>query len=396
MVLSEGLDLPAIGCIILARPTKQMGLFRQMIGRGLRPAPGKTDLILLDHAAPSIGTASSRITSPGRWIPTASPRTSPSATARNGNGSDGPTILECTQLLAPCGSVAGLRSIAGSCRSANRRPSRSRTASWARSRQRRAVPNVYDPEERIRWHRMLVCIGLERGYKAGWAAVNYKEKFGTWPPTPRYAVIEPLPPSPEVRAWVRARLIAYAKDGDRHEEPEDAPQCVQRAVLGPPDRDDGGRRPSMSCLWARAVSWIASNWRLRHHGGDDHNGKIVGPFHCLVRTWNMGRNIIASAFSRIVALGFVAVTEQGSGGNREFHRPSKYRVTYRRTAYDPPTHEWHRIQTIEVAEAIAQAARHKKAQNGRFKFKTRYRNRTGTGTETVPETNPLPVRKTYL
>ena len=34
----------------LARPTKQLGLFRQMAGRGLRPAPGKTKLILMDHS----------------------------------------------------------------------------------------------------------------------------------------------------------------------------------------------------------------------------------------------------------------------------------------------------------------------------------------------------------
>src|SRR5207342_3164772 len=50
MVLTEGFDLPAIGCIVLARPTKQLGLFRQMAGRGLRPAEGKSDLILIDHA----------------------------------------------------------------------------------------------------------------------------------------------------------------------------------------------------------------------------------------------------------------------------------------------------------------------------------------------------------
>ena len=50
MVLTEGFDLPAIGCIVLARPTKQLGLFRQMAGRGLRPAPGKTNLILIDHS----------------------------------------------------------------------------------------------------------------------------------------------------------------------------------------------------------------------------------------------------------------------------------------------------------------------------------------------------------
>ena len=44
MVLSEGWDMPEVGCCILARPTKKMGLYRQMIGRVLRPAPGKTVL----------------------------------------------------------------------------------------------------------------------------------------------------------------------------------------------------------------------------------------------------------------------------------------------------------------------------------------------------------------
>jgi len=38
MVLSEGWDCPEVGCCVLARPTKSMGLYRQMIGRVLRPA----------------------------------------------------------------------------------------------------------------------------------------------------------------------------------------------------------------------------------------------------------------------------------------------------------------------------------------------------------------------
>jgi superfamily II DNA or RNA helicase len=50
MVLTEGWDMPDVGCCILARPTKKMGLYRQMIGRVLRPAPGKVDAIVLDHS----------------------------------------------------------------------------------------------------------------------------------------------------------------------------------------------------------------------------------------------------------------------------------------------------------------------------------------------------------
>ena len=49
MVLTEGWDMPEVGCAILARPTKKMGLYRQMIGRVLRPADGKADAIILDH-----------------------------------------------------------------------------------------------------------------------------------------------------------------------------------------------------------------------------------------------------------------------------------------------------------------------------------------------------------
>lgn len=47
-LFQEGLDVPDVSCIVIARPTKSMGLFRQMCGRGLRPQEGKTCL-LLDH-----------------------------------------------------------------------------------------------------------------------------------------------------------------------------------------------------------------------------------------------------------------------------------------------------------------------------------------------------------
>src|SRR5262249_58966189 len=50
MVLTEGWDMPAVGCCILARPTKQMGLYRQMVGRVLRPDEGKPDAVILNHA----------------------------------------------------------------------------------------------------------------------------------------------------------------------------------------------------------------------------------------------------------------------------------------------------------------------------------------------------------
>lgn len=49
-VLTEGWDLPALACCIIARPTASLGLHLQMIGRVLRPEAGKPFAIVLDHA----------------------------------------------------------------------------------------------------------------------------------------------------------------------------------------------------------------------------------------------------------------------------------------------------------------------------------------------------------
>ncbi len=48
-LFDEGLDVPGIECVIMARPTASLGKFLQMIGRGFRVAPGKKFLILIDH-----------------------------------------------------------------------------------------------------------------------------------------------------------------------------------------------------------------------------------------------------------------------------------------------------------------------------------------------------------
>ena len=47
-VLTEGFDEPSVDCIIVARPTQSALLYQQMLGRGTRTYPGKTDCLLLD------------------------------------------------------------------------------------------------------------------------------------------------------------------------------------------------------------------------------------------------------------------------------------------------------------------------------------------------------------
>ena len=100
MVLTEGWDMPEVGCFILARPTKKMGLFRQMIGRVLRPAPGKPDAIVLDHSGAVFrhGFAEDHV----EWTLDPDPRAE-SADTYGGATNTAPLsrLLECSQ----CGAI---------------------------------------------------------------------------------------------------------------------------------------------------------------------------------------------------------------------------------------------------------------------------------------------------
>ena len=216
MVLTEGWDMPAVSCCILARPTKKMGLYRQMIGRILRPADGKADAIVLDHSGAVFrhGFVEDHV----EWTLDPERRAeNPTHNARVHEA--GSRLLECTQ----CGTlrVAGLA--CGHCGFLPKRPPRDvpfRDGELGRvDRERRVHGHLYDPATRQQWYAMLYAIEQQRGYKPdngnkpGWARVNYKEKFGSWPPYG--AVPVPIEPTPEVRSWVRSRLIAYAKGKGR-------------------------------------------------------------------------------------------------------------------------------------------------------------------------------------
>jgi len=48
-VLTTGFDAPNIDCVVLLRPTNSPGLYYQMVGRGFRLQPDKTDCLVLDY-----------------------------------------------------------------------------------------------------------------------------------------------------------------------------------------------------------------------------------------------------------------------------------------------------------------------------------------------------------
>jgi len=48
-VLTTGFDAPCVDCVAILRPTLSPGLYYQMVGRGFRLHPGKTDCLVLDY-----------------------------------------------------------------------------------------------------------------------------------------------------------------------------------------------------------------------------------------------------------------------------------------------------------------------------------------------------------
>jgi DNA repair protein RadD len=206
MVLTEGWDLPAVSCGILARPTKKMGLYRQMIGRLLRPAPGKCNALVLDHSGAVFRHGF--VEDPVDWTLNPERRAaSPEHAARLAGGHRS-RLLECTQ----CGSVRTGGEPCGHCGFMPQRPPQAIVFTDGDlalvDRKNRSTATAFDPHERMRWHAMLAHIERERGYKRGFAACKFKEKFGHWPPS---RFVEPIEPSREVLSWVRSRNIAFAK-----------------------------------------------------------------------------------------------------------------------------------------------------------------------------------------
>jgi superfamily II DNA or RNA helicase len=205
MVLAEGWDCPEAACLILARPTRHHGLYRQMVGRVLRPASGKIDALILDHAGAVFehGFIDERVI----WTLDQDKRAESPAQALQAQHR-APALTTCPECTA-------VRRRGAPCPACGWRPQPKPHAVAVADgelgqvdRQRRVRGQAATPGEMLACYRGLLWMARERGYKPGWAAHKHKERYGYWPVV-RFA--DPAPPDQALRSWVRSRQIAYAK-----------------------------------------------------------------------------------------------------------------------------------------------------------------------------------------
>ncbi len=202
--LTVGVDLD-VRCIVDAKPTKSEMLFVQTIGRGLRTAPGKERLIVLDHAGNHLRLGLVTDIHHDR-LDDGEPR------RRRAEPEEGSAPLprlceECKAVLprqaTHCPECGALRE--------------AKTGIEIRDGElvelgSRARPKPFmGVSERAAFYGELQWIARDRGYASGWASHKFKEKLGVWPNDPRIKFADPAPASLRTRQWVRSRQIAFAK-----------------------------------------------------------------------------------------------------------------------------------------------------------------------------------------
>jgi DNA repair protein RadD len=209
--VNQGLGLPEASCGILGHPTKSLGLFRQMIGRLLRPhcESGKRDALILDHAGGVFahGQPSDKI----QWTLSVDARAENKEHAARGKEPDAPMLVVCPNCSA-------VRPEGRPCPECGWRPQPPAPAVVFADGELGEVVHSRQPPKRTEWtpaeqlifYRMLLAIEAEHFYKPGWAAHKFRERFGSFPPWP-WNRTETLPPSAAVSAWVRSHNIAYAR-----------------------------------------------------------------------------------------------------------------------------------------------------------------------------------------
>jgi len=204
-VLTEGVDIPDIGCVVMARPTKSLALYMQCIGRGMRPVEGKSDMIFIDHAGSCLEHGPvDEITD---WTldenETNSNKKNDERKERNSKPITCPMCsrVYTGQLKCPaCGHIPEAQTYgkevdyidgdlgevcfkSGTVKKKEKKP------------------------DKKAWHSQLTAYAKQKGYKSGWVWHKMQAKFGTCPRT----VGELTPPTPEVLSWIRSQNIRRAK-----------------------------------------------------------------------------------------------------------------------------------------------------------------------------------------
>ena len=165
--LSEGFDVPQVSCVMLARPTKSKALYFQQLGRGLRLADGKRDCLVLDQ---SQNVMLHGFVEDLKQVKLFNSQSSSHKTSSK------PPLKICPKDNGGCG--AYISSSRLQCPHCNYNFDLEKAISIL------GISRLLSDEDKIRlsFYRSLLREAYQKSYAPSWAAVNFKEKYGFFPP----------------------------------------------------------------------------------------------------------------------------------------------------------------------------------------------------------------------
>lgn len=208
-VLTYGWDSPSVSCAVLAKPTKSLVRYFQMVGRVLRPYEGKEDCLILDHAGSidEIGF----VDEPVQW--TLDGNTNVNDAHRKQRESQ-PKEITC----GDCGFVFMRTRRCPNCGEEipAHRPEAQEIIDGdleELDREKKRRNRKWTGAEKRRFYGELLWVASDKGYRSGWAANQYRAKLGVWPNSYKDAPM--VQPTKETLAWVKHRQIKFAKSKQR-------------------------------------------------------------------------------------------------------------------------------------------------------------------------------------
>lgn len=212
--LSVGVDFD-VRCLILARPTRSESRYVQIVGRALRTAPGKDAAIILDHSDTTqrlgfVTDIHHERLDDGKPKQAAErkpllPKPCPQCTALRPRGqSKCPNCgFEAKRLNGHFEADGELIEV---------------TPGKMNGKKKHKKPSdTWTPQECMQFYAELKAHGADRGFKAGWAAMQYKTRFSKWPDRAWDHNAPATFVSPDTLAYVKSRMIAWAKSKKRDE-----------------------------------------------------------------------------------------------------------------------------------------------------------------------------------
>lgn len=222
--LTTGVDWPYVSCILWARKTRSKILWIQGIGRGLRPHTSASDCILID----CVGNEELGHPYDVRqgYLDDGSKAHAEHAKREKADVTAAKQCPKC-KIMKPagkrtcpeCGHTPPVytRVVEGDARLVELAPGGKHVN----------APPPETQEQRQAWYDSLAVLANARGYKRGWVAYCYKDRFGAWPSAHR--ILEhgaetrhrPGSSMAQVDSWVRARAIRHRKQAQAKQREHD-------------------------------------------------------------------------------------------------------------------------------------------------------------------------------